>query len=125
LQWLQHLSAMIQDINLAEQVNLLESSKDIHPNDLYSFMINPIKENIKDLISKDYSYTKLGELNITRKLVKIPLMTISYNVTIKGMCEQIIKSCFDHVDFVDNNSIFKAKEPNVLGNVILTYKDIY
>lgn len=30
---------MIQDINLAEQVNLLESSKDINPNDLYSFRI--------------------------------------------------------------------------------------
>ncbi|ORY88691.1 hypothetical protein BCR41DRAFT_343728 [Lobosporangium transversale] len=128
---LQHLSAMIQDINLAEKVNLLESSKEMKPEDIYSFMIEPIKSRIKELSFKDIEYSKLALLNIDRSFIKVPIMTISYNITPHGICEQLIRDRFIKKDLVENidkpNSkmyLYQAIEAEKYGDVLLTIKDI-
>ena len=41
---LQHLSAIANDINLAEKVNICESVDTDDPKDVYSELLNPIKK---------------------------------------------------------------------------------
>lgn len=144
---LQHLSAMMHDVNLAEKVNLLESSKEMKPEDFYSFMIDPIKSKINELASKEIEYSKLALLNIDRSFIKVPIMTISYNITPFGICEQLIKDKFIKIDLVDkeptnlkivkksNKSttknpitkmyLYQAIDIKKYGDVILTHKDIF
>jgi DNA-directed RNA polymerase len=50
---LQHLSAIANDINLAEKVNICKSLDVDKPNDLYSELVNPIKENIINLVESE------------------------------------------------------------------------
>lgn len=48
---LQHLAAMINDINLAKYVNLLKSNSSDILLDIYKEMANKVKIKIKDLIN--------------------------------------------------------------------------
>lgn len=49
---LQHLSAIANDMTLAEKVNISSSTNDTTPNDVYSDMIEPIKKSIDELVKK-------------------------------------------------------------------------
>ena len=85
----QHLTLLIRDSNLAEQLNLSSSKFSDRPKDFYNFIalklnhffINEVKNN-KDLsLENKESYERLVNLNIERDLVKKPLMTKPYNVS--------------------------------------------
>ena len=55
-------------------------------------MIEPTKKRISKFVDRNPAYFKLINLNITRKLIKPTIMTIPYNVTVKGVTRQLISS---------------------------------
>jgi DNA-directed RNA polymerase len=121
---LQHLSAMAQDITLAERVNLLASDESTKPNDVYSDLIIPIKQGIDDLVKKYVEHFNLSKLNITRKLIKRGIMTITYGVTPRGILNQLLSEQFIKFDVVDNHNLYKPTNSEVGENVVLRFNDI-
>lgn len=81
---LQHLSAMIQDHNLAKHVNLLVSSKNEVPNDVYTYMTDFVVKNIRKYIEeyKELNLEVLLIININRNFIKNGIMTVTYGSTV-------------------------------------------
>jgi len=122
---LQHLSAIANDINLAQRVNILPSTDEEEPNDIYSDLIKPVKEAINNLVENKPEFYNLIKLNITRKLIKRGIMTKTYGVTVKGILKQLLNEHFVKYSIVNNHYLYKPKEISSLGDVCLYYKDIY
>ena len=91
---LQHLSAMLLDNIGGRAVNLSFSEK---PQDIYTLVLNKTRELIEsDLMRPDIDATEkligetwLKEDNLDRKVVKRPVMTTPYNVSMYGIRDQI------------------------------------
>ena len=85
---IQHLAAMLKDVELGAQVNLNKSSEHDVPSDIYSYLLNYINDNIHKHGEKDeFSHFKF--IQLTRDIVKNPIMTKVYNVSITGVFEQL------------------------------------
>jgi DNA-directed RNA polymerase len=67
---LQHLSLMTNNTNLAKYVNILKSNENEIPNDVYTYMVKRVNEEINILISNFNTFIKLTLLNINRKFIK-------------------------------------------------------
>lgn len=91
---LQHLAAILKDAPLGEMTNLTPSSLNDNPKDLYSSLIPSIKKSIEDVVQLDNSLKDLLLIPIDRKFIKRSIMTISYNVTVRGVFEQLITDFF-------------------------------
>jgi len=122
---LQHLSAMAQDINLAERVNLLASKETSSPYDVYTDLIVPIKKGIYNLVEKQPEFSNLTKLNITRKLIKRGVMTITYGVTPWGISRQLLSEHFIKFDCKDNHNLYKPINGDLGKDVVLRHSDIY
>src|ERR1700739_3923533 len=67
---IQHLTAIIKDVNLAHHVNLVEQAADSKPADLYSTTKEPINQLIRDEGMKDDTfYSKFRYINHNRKTI--------------------------------------------------------
>lgn len=119
---LQHLSAMISDTNLAKYVNISKSSKEDIPADVYSYMIKFVEAKINRKIAEDPYFAVLGNIHITRKLIKPGIMTISYGATSRGIAEQIKNTHFKPVDPVKGKKLTFVLITNELNK---TKFDIY
>lgn len=87
---MQHLSALTREIDLAINVNLIKEtdfSEDDTPNDFYQIAGDLIEQETSNL--KGAQYEKLKGIRINRKLVKRPIMTIPYNISLNGMSDQL------------------------------------
>ena len=92
---IQHFATMLKDVELAKSVNVISntsSSEGLSENvrDIYSEMIEPTYKKIKEFVGQNPSFFRLSNIKITRKLIKPTIMTRVYNVTIKGVCNQLI-----------------------------------
>ena len=121
---LQHLSAIAQDINLGEKVNISPSSIEDSPNDVYSCLIEPIKKEVNKLAKDNKEYYNLSLLNINRQLIKRGIMTITYGVSVYGITKQLISEQFVKVDLKNNHYIYTPIDSSSAKNLRLTYKDI-
>ena len=115
---------MIKDYELGSKVNLLASSVDDKPSDLYSLMIDPIKTGIEELVAKNTDFSRLLNLNINRSLVKRSLMTISYGVTKKGVFDKLMDEHFIYSHKAGKINFYKSVDQSVSTNVF-TSSDIY
>ena len=61
---------MIGDERLAINVNLLASTIDDKPIDLYQLVLEEIEREVENLINKVPTYARLGQLKLTRNMVK-------------------------------------------------------
>ena len=86
---LQHFSALLLDKSLGEATNMLPVET---PRDLYREVCDVVSETIERdaKTGKQEALALLG--NVTRKVVKTPVMTAYYGVTDDGMREQIKKA---------------------------------
>nr|QWO71452.1 RNA polymerase [Calocybe cyanea] len=86
---IQHLSALTTDLDISKLVNLVETAKD-EPSDFYKFCIDNINFNLKNL-PEDYSIfkNKILKLDLNRKILKHPIMTVPYNVTAIGIADKL------------------------------------
>ena len=112
---------------------------DDNRNDLYEiaseFVNNEIKNSCQDKIIA--SRENLSKLRINRDILKVPIMTISYNITLQGLSDKLnekliinktycpqTKTVFYHVDpkYVINNVplLLNGTEFGVLTGLIYT-----
>ena len=84
----QHIALLSLDTNLAQELNLIKSSKNDTPKDFYSFIGTNLVSLYKNkLLSTDLTdldkecYTRLSKLDVIRKLLKRAVMIKPYNAT--------------------------------------------
>ncbi len=123
---IQHISAIIQDIDLAKEVNLIYDDKDDQIKDFYSKMIPIINKSLHDLGNTKLGFETFKQLHLTRSDLKQAIMTLNYNVSLFGMKEQIgsqlgveitEKILEDNVGKPKKVFEYKGKDSN--GNIIL------
>jgi DNA-directed RNA polymerase len=82
---MQHLSALTTNISLGSMVNIIGGDE---PQDFYQHCATKVVECIEKLENTDLR-DKLLQVNIDRKLLKIPVMTIPYNIKLESLTEKI------------------------------------
>jgi DNA-directed RNA polymerase len=77
---MQHLSALFRDVELARMCNVLPNiDNEELPNDVYQEVSKTVVDQIDKI--KDVNLKNvLSKINIDRKLLKKPVMTVPYNV---------------------------------------------
>jgi DNA-directed RNA polymerase len=97
---MQHLSALTTNLDLAVLVNL--TGADLK--DFYSHCGEMVSKVIADFPEDDIR-EKLLKIKIDRKLVKLPVMTIPYNIGLEGLTEKITDNF--QKSFVEENGVKK------------------
>ena len=100
----QHLAAIFKDIHIAKISNVINDSD--FPNDVYNF----VAENVKKLIELEPDSDmkdKFLSINLTRNLLKKPVMTIPYNVGLEKLQNQLIN---------DEHNFFELKKEFINEN---------
>ena len=129
----QHLTFLIGDLALSEELNLSKSNWTETPKDFYSFIALKVKEffnkelyNNKDLSIEEFeSYKKLANLDIYRALYKKVIMTWPYNVSSYSMTNYF-KEEFNFIEKdkymfkFDNNIIFKEIDFQILRKALIS-----
>jgi hypothetical protein len=118
----QHLSLLTGDEPLAGQLNLIGDDINTIPKDFYSYVGLKFKDYLKQIIleieksGKDLdsieSYKKLLNIDIQRKLIKIPIMVKPYNASLFQMVEYIKKE-FEGEYINLNKEIFDINKENL------------
>src|ERR1700720_1252638 len=102
---IQHLAAVMRDLQLASEVNLVPQTDSIPPSDIYNSLRDPINERIRQFGRDNPLYSNLSLINFSRNDVKPSIMTTPYNVTQRGIREQFI-SRFKLENKKDKNKCF-------------------
>jgi len=89
---LQHFSAMLKDTEGARAVNLLPSRE---PNDVYQIVCDKVNEQLAD---DDNPLAESWANDVKRKIIKRPVMTTPYGVTLYGIKEQIHQELTKQLD---------------------------
>lgn len=100
---IQHLAALMKDLELGTNTNLIESTIEEKPGDIYETLLEPINKAINKFGEENIEYAMLSLVKLTRKEVKAPIMTKVYNVTKYGISNQL-QSIFkikDDENFID------------------------
>lgn len=119
---MQHLSSLISEVNLALMSNVIGDDTDIKK-DVYGSVAELVKTKIQKLKDKEI-VKNLEKINIDRKLLKKPVMTVPYNVSLNSMSKQLVEEGFFERVFsnlcgnksyyyIVNSSILKDKESNL------------
>lgn len=95
---IQHLSAMMRDVELGPLVNLSKSKDTDTPSDLYSEVINPINKALNNYGRENVEYAALSLLKFTRKEIKPIVMTKVYNISVYGIAQRL------GLEFIKTNS---------------------
>jgi len=128
----QHLTFLIGELALSEELNLNKSKWSDKPKDFYSFIALKVKDffikelcNNKDLSTEELeSYKKLANLNIYRPIYKKVIMTWRYNVSSYSMVNYFKEEFYIEKDKyilkIDNNIIFKEIDFQILRKALLS-----
>jgi len=123
---IQHFATMLKDVELARSVNVIPDPSNDGLNekvrDIYSEMIEPTYKKIDEFVDRNPSFFKLMKVKITRKLIKPTIMTRVYNVTVKGVCNQLISN-FEIINMNNNKDPNLEIGTNKINNEISLVKD--
>jgi DNA-directed RNA polymerase len=86
---IQHLAAIMRDLQLATQVNLIPQDDNSKIGDIYNSLREPINELIRLEGRNNELFPNLKYVDLQRSDIKTPIMTKTYNVTILGIKEQL------------------------------------
>lgn len=126
----QHLTLLIKEITLYKELKLGESKWSDMPKEFYSFVALKLKyyfsKQLRILIEKEgtksplensliESYTKLMNLNIHRKLIQKPIMTIPYNASAFAIVNYF-KEEFDMKQEGSNTVYYYKEDPLIKFN---------
>jgi len=131
----QHLTLLINEIALAKELNLNDSSWNDIPKDFYNFIAIKVKKYFVDKLEESRvgklnlsaenkeSYEKLAKLAIFRGLIKKAVMTIPYNASAASI-EEYLKASFDkqkNPNFYDS----ELNQTDAVAQKENKYKDYY
>jgi DNA-directed RNA polymerase, mitochondrial len=86
---IQHLSALLLDLELGTSVNLSPYNQDDKPNDIYSELLIHINKAINKYGEPKIEYEKFSLIKLSRSDVKTSVMTKVYNVSQYGIAKQL------------------------------------
>ena len=86
---IQHLAALMKDLELGSNTNLLPSTDNDKPGDIYSILLDPINKAINKFGEENLEFAMLSLVKLNRSLVKPSIMTKVYNVTVYGIAQQL------------------------------------
>nr|YP_009493060.1 DNA-dependent RNA polymerase [Ganoderma tsugae]AWJ63855.1 DNA-dependent RNA polymerase [Ganoderma tsugae] len=86
---IQHLAGLMKDESLGQEVNLTPQSEQDNVSDIYQKLAIPINNEIRRIGLENPKYTNLLEVDLPRNILKKPIITKTYNVTIEGIFEQL------------------------------------
>ncbi|MBS0876523.1 MULTISPECIES: DNA-directed RNA polymerase [unclassified Tatumella] len=119
----QHLAMLSRDEETAKEVNLLPSTEDEKPNDLYQMVADKVIIKLQKIVELNtdnkivIETTDSGEtyekvlksdstlaqewldFGITRKVTKLPVMTSVYSVTINGIKNQLLDDVLKNTEY--------------------------
>jgi DNA-directed RNA polymerase len=84
---IQHLASLANDITVAEMVNVI-SSPNVR-NDFYQIAADYVVKTINNMDLNNESKEKLQLIKVTRSIMKVPVMTITYNVGLSKMSKEL------------------------------------
>jgi len=120
---MQHLSAMIGDSIIAENVNLMKSDPYLKPYDFYTFCLKLVKNKLDSIDPNNIKYIRIRNLKLNRSVVKPTIMTIPYNVTIHTISTQL-SEFFEEVE-INNEILLKPKWYVPDPELYISYKELY
>lgn len=103
---MQHLSALTTDLDLAALVNLTSGGL----KDFYGHCAETVTQVISELPDPEIR-NKLGKIKIDRKLVKLPVMTIPYNIGLKSLTGKITDNFIKSLEGEDGNKKLRFLVP--------------
>lgn len=118
---IQHLAALLQDFETGSRVNLIPQTDSDKVGDIYSDLIEPINQAIQKYGKDNEIYKLFRDIKLARKHIKSPIMTKVYNVSVKGIAQQL-KSKFIPKK-VNKETYYLA--PGKEGPINLTYLEIF
>jgi hypothetical protein len=86
---IQHLAAMMRDVELGPLVNLSKSKNTDKPFDLYSIILDPVNKALNNYGRVNVEYAALSLVKLSRKEVKPIVMTIVYNISTYGIAQRL------------------------------------
>lgn len=119
---IQHLAALIQDLESGMKVNLIPQNMSDNVGDIYSELINPINNAINLFGENKLEYSEFKKIKLNRKHLKLPIMTKIYNVSVIGIADQL-RSSLDKIEI--KNKITYYSVPTEDGFTNLTNREIY
>ena len=126
---IQHLAALLKDINLGKYVNLTITTENDDVEDLYQTVVDPINKAINKLGKDNILYKSLKNVKLDRKILKTSIMTQVYNVKIDGIYRQLIKKfkkekVINPNDKTKYNTFYLVPTKNG-GHILMPYIDVY
>jgi DNA-directed RNA polymerase, mitochondrial len=107
---IQILAAILRDLQLAKEVNLIPQDDSKGPSDIYNSLREPINDLIREEGKNNKIYGNLEFVDLTRNDIKTPIMTKTYNVTKIGVKDQLASR---FTKFKEGRSIF-YKLPSII-----------
>jgi len=86
---IQHLAALMQDLELGSHVNITPHDDKDKPGDIYSEVVEPINKELNRIGEEELEYYNLSLVKFERKTLKQSIMTKVYNVTHYGIAQQL------------------------------------
>jgi len=104
---MQHLAAILKDVELGAMVNLSSSTEHDTPADVYTYLLKYINEAIHKYGEDNSEFSHFKLIELTRQIVKNPIMTKVYNVTRYGISQQLQNKMVSYIENVENEIIDK------------------
>lgn len=128
----QHLSLLIQDGEMAKELNLGKSSHKDLPKDYYKFITIALKDLFKYKLSNSKlspedkaSYERLDQMLLSRNTIKKAIMTIPYNVSTHQIIVYLKEHFMRLTSNNDNWDCYKLEYQYIENSsIILSSKDI-
>nr|QWO71400.1 RNA polymerase [Lyophyllum semitale] len=86
---IQHLAAMLKDLETGSKVNLIPQKISDSVGDIYSDLIGPINEAINKYGRENKGFEIFKTIELNRSHIKQPIMTKVYNVSVVGIANQL------------------------------------
>jgi DNA-directed RNA polymerase len=67
---IQHLAALIKDLELGSRVNLIPQSETDEVGDIYSYIVNPINKELNKLAKENIDFSHFDNIALTRSIIK-------------------------------------------------------
>jgi DNA-dependent RNA polymerase len=89
---IQHLAALMKDLDSASRVNLIEQNNDQPVADIYSDVVGPVNEALNKFgLENKQTHSHFTKIQLTRVEIKSLVMTKPYNASIFGMTQQLAR----------------------------------
>jgi uncharacterized protein YggT (Ycf19 family) len=85
---IQHLAGITCDLNVAKMVNVVSSTE--HKSDFYQIAAEYVAKSINNLDLNNEIKEKLKLIKVTRSILKLPVMTITYNIGLEKMSKELL-----------------------------------